>query len=130
MASRESLSKQYRKVCVPLYGDEIAPRFDLATEVWFGMFLQEEDDQESRLEAERTVILPRPSAEDLCRLLLEEGVSLLVCGGIEQEYFDYLRWKRVEVVDSVIGPLDCVKTALTTRALTPGAVLLHREEVD
>lgn len=87
-----------RKICIPLFEEEVAPRFDLSTEV-----LIAELDTDGRIAQEKVLILPGPSAERLCHLVLAEHVHTVICGGIEEEVFDYLTWKRVEVLDDVIG---------------------------
>jgi predicted Fe-Mo cluster-binding NifX family protein len=88
-----------KKILIPIYEDEISPRFDLAAEALIV----------SRLEPlgeidEKIVVLYNRSAEKLCHLILTEGIRTVICGGIEEEYYQYLVWKRVEVFDSIIGP--------------------------
>ena len=78
-----------KKLLIALHEDDVAPRFDLTTEV-----LLVELDQEGKLMEERVLILPQPSSEKLCHLILTEGIDVVICGGIEEEYFDYLTWKR------------------------------------
>ncbi len=59
---------------------------------------------------DRTIILDEASAETLCKLVLTEKVDIVVCCGIEDEYYKYLVWKRVRVFDSVMGPYaDAIK---------------------
>ena len=101
-----------QKIMVVLHEDDVAPRFDLA----LGLFIAEFAPDGSKI-MEKTLVLPHPSAEDLCRLILTEKITVLICGGIEQEYYDYLTWKDVRVVDSVIGDYQwairrCLETHL------------------
>lgn len=96
------------KILIPLYGDEIAPRFDLATEV----LIVSLDQGQSEFE-EKIIVLPQASAEQLCHLVLTEGINTVICGGIEEEFYRYLTWKKVMVLDSVISDW---KTALARRA--------------
>uniref|UniRef100_A0A831ZIT1 Dinitrogenase iron-molybdenum cofactor biosynthesis protein n=1 Tax=Desulfacinum infernum TaxID=35837 RepID=A0A831ZIT1_9BACT len=110
-----------RRVVVPVFGTEVAPRFDLAPEVWIGL-----QGPSGAFVEERTVVLPQPSAENLCQLILSEGAHVLVCGGIEQEYYDYLVWKKVTVFDGVIATIPSVKKALEEGTLTSGAILMER----
>jgi len=109
------------KVLIPLYGEEVAPRFDLATEVWVARWSPGRG-----VEEEKTVVLARASAEALCQLILTENVDTVVCGGIEEEYFDYLKWKRVRVLDSVVGFYRQAFEALAEGSLRAGAVLFSR----
>ncbi len=110
------------KILVALRGDEVANRFDMAPEVWIAAYGPEEG-----FWGERTVVLPQASAEQLCQLVVSEGVDTLVCGGIEQEYYEYLTWKKVRVIDFVVGSLEDVKRAVWEGTLEPGAVLLPRD---
>ncbi len=86
------------KVLIPLEGEEVAPRFDLSTEVWVGWV-----NRAGRVDKSRLLMLTRASAEDLCQLIIEENAEIVICGGIEAEYYDYLTWKKVRVYDSVIA---------------------------
>lgn len=100
------------KVLVPLLGENIAPRFDLAVEV----LIAEGDASGAMAGKPRIVLLPGPSAHELCALILKEGVGLVVCGGIEESHFQYLSWKKIKVIDRVIGPWrPAVERALAGR---------------
>ena len=106
------------RLLVPLLGDEVAPRFDLATEVLVA------DARRGRLSGEpRLMLLPRPSADELCSLVLKEGVTHVVCGGIEDAHYQYLAWKKVRVVDRVIGRWEGVLALFLRDELRPGAVV-------
>ncbi|TYT76086.1 NifB/NifX family molybdenum-iron cluster-binding protein [Desulfobotulus mexicanus] len=87
------------KILIPIYGQDIAPRFDLATEVV--ILIREVGNPTPE---ERMMVLPQASAEQLCHLILSDGIATLICGGIEEEYFQYLSWKKVKILDSVMGP--------------------------
>jgi len=91
------------KVLIPLLGDDVAPRFDLAPEALIAVFRPG-----MGLIEERTIILPEASAESLCHLVLTEKVDMVVCCGIEDEYYQYLTWKKLKVIDSVMGPYNRV----------------------
>jgi len=87
------------KILVTLTADDVAPRFDLCTEVLIADF------PEGRTAPEpRNVLLPGPSGDELCSLILKENVDVVVCGGIEESFYQYLLWKKVKVIDKVIGP--------------------------
>lgn len=94
------------KILVALRGEDVASRFDMAPEAWVAFYREGEG-----FLKERMVVLPQASAEDLCQLIISEGVHTVVCGAIEQEYYEYLSWKKVTVIDFVVGSLDEVKGA-------------------
>ena len=107
-----------KKVLIPLSGDDVAPRFDLAPEVVVATI-----EEDGTIADEKAIVLPNASAETLCRVVLDEKTDVVVCGGIDDEYFQYLTWKNVEVIDSVIGPYIDVLLRLAANTLTPGDVV-------
>ena len=115
--------KMSMRVLVTLSESDVAPRFDLTTEVLIASFREGGSGDKTR-----TVMLAHASAEDLCQLILNEGINVVVCGGIEEEYFDYLTWKKVRVLDSVMGPWERALNALRAGDLEPGAILVDRLE--
>ncbi len=87
-----------RKLLIPIQGDFIAPRFDLATEILILRF------EGGTINGEpKTIILERPSEEGLCQLVVEENITDVICGGIEELHYKFLVWKKVTVLDAVIG---------------------------
>lgn len=109
------------KILIPIYGQDVAPRFDLATEVV--ILIREMGNPQPE---ERIMVLPQASAEQLCHLILSDGIGVLICGGIEEEYFQYLSWKKVRILDSVMGPWRKAVTLFMEGRLTTGAVLHQR----
>jgi predicted Fe-Mo cluster-binding NifX family protein len=87
-----------QKTLIPLFGDDVAPRFDLATEVLLISLDKSSGEQE-----EKMLVLPQASSEQLCHLALTEGIQVVICGGIEEEYYHYLTWKKIKVIDSIMG---------------------------
>jgi hypothetical protein len=110
-------------VLICLHGDEVAFRFDLTTEV-----LIAEIDEQGRLKGEKEVVLPQASAEVLCRMVLGEKIQVVVCGAIEEEYYQYLKWKRVAILDSVIGGCRAALERLAAGRLRPGDILAGGED--
>jgi predicted Fe-Mo cluster-binding NifX family protein len=110
------------KILIPLSGDDVAPRFDLAPEAFVAVIRSD-----GLLTEERTIILPEASAEALCHLVLAEKVDLVVCCGIEDEYYQYLKWKKVRVIDSVMGPYSGVLDKVARGTISNGEVPLDAE---
>lgn len=107
-----------QRILIPLYGNDVAPRFDLATEVVITSL-----DHNSKRREDKIVVLPQASAEQLCHLILTEGVDVVICSGIEEEYYQYLVWKKVQVFDSVIGPWQMVLERYVKNELKPGDII-------
>jgi hypothetical protein len=108
------------KILLVLQGPWIAPRFDLATEV----LIIRTDDQGRPTGEPREILLPGPSAEELCSLILKEGVTHVICGGIEEGHYQYLTWKGLKVMDHLIGTgKEVVRRFLAQGKLDPGSVM-------
>lgn len=110
-----------QKILIALHGDEVSPRFDLTCEAWIGSI------HDGVVVRSRNVVLPQASSEGLCHLAVTEDVDSLVCGGIEDEFYQYLNWKRITVFDNVIGPLEQVVQAYINGTLASGALLKEGE---
>ena len=113
-------------VLIPLAANEVAPRFDLAQAVLLAVLPEEGSDE--RVGQTTILVLEQPSADALCDLALTRGVACVVCNGIEEEYYHYLRWKRVEVLDAVMGPVDAVLARLAAGRLKSGDILYETGE--
>jgi predicted Fe-Mo cluster-binding NifX family protein len=109
------------KVLVTLHHNDVAPRFDLATEVLIVAV-----DANGVPTEEKNIVLQQGSAEALCQLILSEGIQVVVCGGIEDEYYQYLTWKKIKVLDSVIASRRRVLDAIGEGSLKEGMILLER----
>ncbi|MFP4670937.1 MAG: NifB/NifX family molybdenum-iron cluster-binding protein [Desulfohalobiaceae bacterium] len=111
------------KILIPLYGSEVAPRFDLSAEAMIIIL-----DERSKKQEERLVVLSRASAERMCHLILTEGIKTVICGGIEEEYYQYLIWKRIQVIDAVIGPWETALEKYIKDSLSPGDIFQITQE--
>jgi predicted Fe-Mo cluster-binding NifX family protein len=106
------------RLLITIWRDQVAPRFDLTSEVLIATV-----DSTGKVLHSKTVVLPTVSAEDLCHMILTDGITTVICGGIEEEYFQYLTWKKVNVIDSVIAPYDLALEFARGGRLEPGAIL-------
>lgn len=111
------------KILVTLQNNDIAPRFDLTTEVLIARITRGKVSGEPR-----TILLPGPSSDELCSLAIKEEVSLVICGGIEDAHFQYLIWKKIEVIDRIIGPADEALALAIAKNLQPGAIIWTRPD--
>jgi len=107
------------KILLTVQENSIAPRFDQATEVMIA-----EDNGRKGLAAEpRTIILPHRSAEELSDLIVKEGVQCVICGGIEESFHKFFTWKKITVIDGVIGGHAEALQRCLAGELQPGTVL-------
>ena len=107
------------KVLIPLYKDEVSPRFDLSVEALIVHY------EEKVRKEEKTIVLQRASSEDLCYLILVEKIDIVICGGIEDEYYQYLKWKKVEVIDSVAGTVQKILLEFENNSLKSGSITFN-----
>jgi predicted Fe-Mo cluster-binding NifX family protein len=108
-------------ILITIDKNEVAPRFDQTSEI-----LITERQGEKITGQPRIIILPGTSGEDICALAFKENISLVICGGIEDTHYQYLKWKKINVVDGVIGPYKqalhfAIKNKLKSGAILPGA---------
>ena len=106
------------KILIPLHDNDVAPRFDLATEALIVSGIGKSGSRDKRM-----VVLPRASADQLCHLIITEGIHTVICSGIEDDYFQYLTWKRIEVIDSVIGSSQSALERFIEGTLKPGDIM-------
>ena len=106
------------KILIPLHENDVAPRFDLATEALIVTW-----DKDLGFGERRTVVLPRASADQLCHLIITEGIQTVICNGIEDDYFQYLRWKKIKMIDSVFGTCSSALKRFNAGTLQAGVVL-------
>ena len=112
-----------RNVLLVLDGKNIAPRFDLALELLIVSM-----GNDGKPVERRDVLLARPSADALCRTVASENVQTVICGGIEKEYLQYLGWKNVEVIHSIIGSSEVAVSRYRKGALKSGDLLSERRK--
>lgn len=105
-------------ILIPLLDNELAPRFDLATEALV-VSVTRETSAMGKIN-EKVVVLDSPSGETMYRLVMTENVKTIICAGIEKEIYDFLKRKGIEVIDDICGPADAVLEAHLMGKLTPG----------
>lgn len=109
------------KLLIPVQGDFVAPRFDLATEILIIRF-----ENDSVIGDPRTIIMERPSEEELCQIVVKENITDIVCGGIEDLHYNFLVWKKVKVLDAVIGDWKTVIDKALAGTLQQGEIITDR----
>jgi len=108
------------KVIIPLYCEEIAPRFDLASETFIATISR------NKVEEKRYMVLKRPSAEDLCHFILTENINTLICNAIDDEYYHFLKWKKIMILDNVAGAFTDAFDNYLNNSLKRGDILCPR----
>jgi predicted Fe-Mo cluster-binding NifX family protein len=107
-----------RKMLIVLQGDFVAQRFDLATEL-----LIAEIDRGKLLGSPKTIIMERPGEEELCQMIIRSEISEVICGGIEETPYNFLVWKKVQIIDAVIGSWQAALDKAVAGDLLPREIL-------
>lgn len=106
------------KILITAQGDFVAQRFDLAAEVVIAVV------DNGRLSGPpRTIIMDRPSSENLSNFIMEENIGVVICGGIEERNYQFLSWKKVRIIDFVIGDITTVLDNFLAGTLQPGDII-------
>lgn len=106
------------KVLITIRENNVAPRFDLASEVLIALC-----EKKQVIGSPRTILMNRASSEELCALIIKEDINVVICGGIEDSHLQYLAWKKIKVLDSVIGPYSEALSASNGGFLQSGTIL-------
>ncbi len=109
------------KIAIPILGEEIVPRFDLTTEVIILTTAKFSGIQDKKI-----IVLPRSSSDELCHTLLAQEINTLICGAIEDEYYEFLKWKKLEVFDGVSGAWIHAFERWQAQTLNSGDILFTR----
>ncbi len=106
------------RVAIPVFGEEISPRFCFAEEVLLV-------DVEGRREIGRKVLrLGQSCNPDRLRLLENRGVGVLVCGGFDRDFLPTAQGLGLHVVWGVTGTVDAAVRDVVSGKLT--GVSAHR----
>ncbi|MCP3941724.1 MAG: hypothetical protein GY710_09625 [Desulfobacteraceae bacterium] len=109
------------KITITIHQDQIAPRFDLTTEILIILI-----SSNLVVEEKKSIVLPRSSADDLCHLLISENINTLICGAMEDEYYQFLKWKQINIFDSVMGSWATAFKNWQENTLNPGDIFSDR----
>ena len=114
-----------QKLLIPIQGDYVAPRFDLASEIIISRF------EDGRLEGEmKTIIMERASDEELCQMVVEANITDVVCGAIEETHYNFLAWKRVNIFDSIVGGWKEAIELRLAEKLTSRQIIIDKNNVE
>jgi predicted Fe-Mo cluster-binding NifX family protein len=101
------------RIAIPLFGDQVAPRFCAADEV----LLVDVDGGEET--TRRTLDLGGRSLARRLDLLHELGVQQLLCGGFNRSFLPQAERLAIQVFWGLCGPVDAVLAASVAGELPP-----------
>ncbi len=106
------------KILIPIRDDHIAPRPDTATEMVIATHYDGE-----LIEEPRSILVAEPSAETFCDMVIRERISRVICCGIEEEHYQFLHWKKIDVTDGIIGRWQTALTRAIAGELTTDSII-------
>lgn len=118
-------AKVSRKVMITAHGDLVASRFDLCSEIVIVELEGAEISGEPRI-----MLLSAASGDEICGMAIKESISALITGAIEEEHYEYLCWKKILVLDRVVGGVEESLMALAEGRLVAGAITARRAHED
>ncbi len=60
-------------------------------------------------------------------MVVKENITDLVCGGIEELHYNFLVWKKVKILDGVIGDWLSVMDRAISGTLSQGEILVNHQ---
>lgn len=106
------------KLMIVISNTDVAPRFDLTVEA-----VIVEMEKNVPVGKPRVLLISEPSGDELCALAVNEGVNTVICGGIDDVHFEYLAWKKIMVIDGIVGPYEQSLELFSSNRLEPNAIL-------
>ena len=107
------------RVLIPLWNEDVAPRFDLAQEALVALLGENGEIAEKQI-----IVLPQASAEGLCDFIIRERVDMVVCCAVDEECYQYLTWKKIKIFESVGGSAADVLERVRDGSLQSGDMVL------
>ena len=121
-AGNEAEGKQYMKVAIPHHEGEVTPCFESTA----GITIYEV--RKSRPVAQADFTLRSKEEFDRVRLLRDQGVSVLICSGIQDAHEGLLVASGIRVMSWVSGKADEVLHLFLQNKLVPGSARLGGQE--
>jgi predicted Fe-Mo cluster-binding NifX family protein len=88
------------KVAIPRFGESIAPCFEYSATI--AIFLIEDNQVKSQTD----FALQSQRAFDRVRLLRDQGVDTLICGGVQDRFEDLVKATGINVISWVSGNVE------------------------
>jgi len=105
------------KIAIPAFQSKVSPRFDTAQEL---VLLEVVDGNVIHRERQP---LQADSAAGKIKILLEQGVDTLICGGIDRLSQQQIGFNRIEVYSWVTGEIDDAVSCFLRNGLNSGTIL-------
>jgi len=108
------------KVAIPCFGEHVAPCFEYSAVIRIYPF------QRRRIVDQADFCLQSRDALDRIRLLRDQGVDALICGGVQDRFEDMLKAHEIEVISWVEGDVTALVERYLRGELVPGTARLEQ----
>ena len=88
------------KIAVPRYEEEVAPCFDYSVTIVVYTAVNK------KIVSQKEFTISSQWPVDRIRLLRDQGVDVLICGGIQDRFEDMVRGSGIEVISWVSGRVE------------------------
>jgi predicted Fe-Mo cluster-binding NifX family protein len=102
------------KLAIMLYGTRVSPRYGYSQ----GVLIVEVNNQEEF--DRKTLEIGKYYPEKIPELLSNEGVEVVISGGMNQHFQNLFRLRGIDVIWGIIGEVDDVLAAFMNGRLRPG----------
>ncbi len=92
------------KVAIPRFGERVAPCFEYSATI--AIFVT----RKKKIIEQKDFVLRSTESFDRLRLLKDQGVDVLICGGIQDRFEDMVRASDIKVVSWVSGNVETLLT--------------------
>lgn len=110
------------KVAIPRFGEHVAPCFEYSAAIRIYTI------QRRRIVDWADFHLQSRDAFDRIRLLRDQGVEVLICGGVQDRFEDMLRAHGIEVISWVDGDVTTLVECYLRGDLVAGSARLKQHE--
>ncbi|MBI4861635.1 MAG: hypothetical protein HY815_15445 [Candidatus Riflebacteria bacterium] len=103
------------KVAIPRFGQRVAPCFEYTATIAIFTI------RNARIVGQTDVALESPAPLDRFRLLRDQSVNVLICGGLQEQFEKLLEASKLRVISWVRGGVDEVLDLYLQHKLVPGS---------
>jgi predicted Fe-Mo cluster-binding NifX family protein len=101
------------KVAIPRYGERVAPCFEYSATI--AIFVT----RKKWIVEQKDFVLQSAELFDRLRLLKDQGVDVLICGGIQDRFEDMVKANDIKVVSWVSGDVESLLEQFLDGRLIP-----------
>lgn len=108
------------RVAIPRFGENVAPCFEYSATI--AIFVL----RGKRIEEQRDFSLQSTRSFDRLRLLKDQEVDVLICGGIQDRFEDLVKANEIQVISWVSGDVETLLQLFLEGRLKSGTEQIDR----